>query len=88
MRTVVLFVLLSAWGACAAAAEPREFIYGAQLMSAEERAAYRRSLAGAKGAAQKARLREQHRERMRERARGRDAELTEPDGVVKRKGRR
>jgi hypothetical protein len=84
MRFAVVLLL---WIGLAGADEPREFIYGAELMSAQEREAYRRSFSTAKGSAERMRLREQHRERIRERARGRGVELAEPDGVVRKKGR-
>ena len=83
---LVLILLLWAWSA--SAAEPRELIYGAELMSAQERETYRRSLAGAKKPPEQAGVRAQHRERIRERARQRGVELVEPEGVVKRKTQR
>lgn len=80
---LVLILFLSAAGAAAGA--PPELIYGAELMSAQEREAYRRDLAGAKKAPEQARVRERHRERIRERARQRGVELAEPDGIVRKK---
>lgn len=84
-RALVLACLLCASGVLAE--EPRELIYGAETMSAEERQDYRRSIAAAKDDRQRAQVREQHRKRIRERARGRGTELAEPHGVVKPKAR-
>jgi hypothetical protein len=61
----------------------RELIYGAELMSAAEREAYRREVAAA-GEGGQARVREQHRQRLRARAKERGVELTEPSGIVRR----
>ena len=61
----------------------RELIYGAELMSAREREAYRRDMAAA-GEAGQARVREQHRQRIRARAKERGVELAEPAGTVRR----
>lgn len=61
----------------------RELIYGAQLMTAKEREAYRSRMAAAKGAEAKHKVRVEHRERMRQRARQRGVELTEPTGVIR-----
>ncbi len=62
----------------------RELIYGAELMSAEEREQYRRDFAAAAGEGPRRRVREQHRQRLRERARDRGIELIGPDGVLRR----
>jgi hypothetical protein len=61
----------------------RELIYGAELMSAEEREQYRREIA-ADGAGGQARVREQYRQRIRARAKARGVELAEPHGIVRR----
>jgi hypothetical protein len=61
----------------------RELIYGAELMSAAEREAYRREFAAA-GEGGQARVREQHRQRVRARAKERGVELAEPAGVVRK----
>lgn len=61
----------------------RELIYGAQLMSAREREAYRQSMAAAKSAQAQTKLRVEHRRRLRERARQRGVALVEPSGVVR-----
>jgi len=59
-----------------------ELIFGAELMSAQERERYRREIGAAKSEEAATRLREQHRRRMRERARERGVRLAEPGGVV------
>lgn len=64
-------------------AAARELIYGAQLMSAREREAYRKSMAAAKSTQEQTKLRVEHRRRLRERARERGVELVEPSGVVR-----
>lgn len=61
----------------------RELIYGAELMSAKEREAYRRDMAAA-GEGGQARVREQHRQRVRARAKERGVELSEPAGIVRK----
>ena len=63
--------------------EPRELIYGAELMTPQEREQYRKDMAGAKGEPARAGVRAQHRTRLRERARERGITLREPDGVIK-----
>lgn len=73
---------------CAVAEEPRELIYGAQIMSAQERQEYRRGLAAAKSGQERAQLRAQHRERIRERAKAQGTELEEPHGIARKKGKR
>ena len=60
-----------------------ELIYGAELMSAEEREQYRRDFAAA-GEGGQARVREQHRQRIRTRAQRRGVDLVEPSGVLRR----
>ena len=57
----------------------RELIYGAELMSARERAQYRQDVA-AGGEPVRAR----HRERIRERARQRGVELADPAGTIRK----
>lgn len=79
---------LLAFAACAALAqapapaERRELIYGAELMSAEERAAYRNRIQAEKSPAAQGQLRERHRQQLRERAGARGVELKEPHGVL------
>ena len=63
-------------------APPRELIYGAELMTAEEREQYRKSINEASGDDARARVRAQHRERVRERARQRGVGLREPHGAL------
>jgi hypothetical protein len=53
----------------APAAEPRELIYCADLMTPEEREAYRVSMRAARGPQERAALRQTHRDRMHARAR-------------------
>ena len=59
-----------------------ELIFGAELMTPEEREAYRRELdaAGSTGAAQ---VRERHRQRIRARAKAGGVQLDESSGLVK-----
>ncbi len=77
-------LLLAALAGAAAAqqATPRELIYGAELMTPEEREQYRKSVNEATGDEARARVRAQHRERVRERARQRGVGLREPYGAV------
>lgn len=82
------FFLALALGGIALAAEPppkHELIYGAELMTHQEREQYRQRLRGAKGAASQDEVRGEHRKRMRERARVRGVEISEPQGVVGKK---
>ena len=66
-----------------------ELIYGAELMTPQERDEYRRRFHDAGEPKAQEQVRARHRERMRERARTRGMELREPDGVVgKPAGRR
>jgi hypothetical protein len=75
--------LLAALAGTAAAQPPaRELIYGAELMTPEERAQYRKSIADAKEDEARTRVRAQHRERVRERARQKGVGLREPHGVL------
>jgi hypothetical protein len=82
------WILLAAWSALALAQqapprpEPRELIYGAELMTPQEREHYRKDMAGAKEEQARAGVRAQHRTRLRERARTRGIQLRDPDGVV------
>jgi hypothetical protein len=64
------------------ASQAPELIFGAELMSAQERGRYRREIGGAKSEEAATRLRERHRNRMRERARERGVRLAEPGGIV------
>jgi hypothetical protein len=68
----------------AAAGTPavREYIYGAELMTPAEREAYRKRMRGARSAAERQQVGEQHRHRLRERARGQGRTLQEPAGVL------
>ena len=69
-------------------AEEREFIYGAELLTAGEREAYRKALGAATDEPARSRVRERHRERVQQRARDRGARLSEPHGALERKGGR
>lgn len=82
-RLLVFAALLAALPAAAQEAK-REYIYGGELMSAQERAQYRKQVAGAKGSGEQARVRQQHRERMQKRARERGVALDER-GVIGKK---
>lgn len=79
------FLLLGALAFGAAAQVPqRELIYGAELMSDEEREQYRRETREAKDEEARAAFSKRHRARIRERARERGAQLREPHGVLER----
>jgi hypothetical protein len=65
--------------------QPRELIYGSELMTDAELDKYRADLGRAGSDAERARYRERHRVQLRERARVRGIELEEPAGVVRRK---
>lgn len=83
LRDIVEYLNVSHYRFGIPRAAARELIYGAQLMSAREREAYRKSMAGAKSTQEQTRLRVEHRRRLRERARQRGVELVEPSGVVR-----
>lgn len=79
-------VSLAAMSAMAAdPAEQREYIYGAELMSARERDAYRRRLGEAQTEEARAEHRKQHRQRLQKRAQQRGVPLDE-QGVIQRPG--
>lgn len=88
-RQLVRAAALLAIAACTALAqEPsaggrRELIYGAELMTGEERAAYRQGMQAEKNPAAQRELRERHQQQLRERARARGVELKEPHGVLR-----
>lgn len=82
MRASLVALLLFASGWACAQPQPREYIYGAELMSAEEREQYRSDARAAKDDAARTQLRERHRARLRERARQRGVQLREPHGIV------
>jgi hypothetical protein len=82
MRAPVVALLLLASGWACAQPQQREYIYGAELMSAEEREQYRSDTKQAKDDAARTQLRERHRTRLRERARQRGVALREPHGIV------
>jgi uncharacterized membrane protein len=64
-----------------------EYIYGAELMSPQEREAYRRELSRAQGEPERAQVRERQRKRLHQRAREHDVTL-DASGVVRRRGRK
>jgi hypothetical protein len=84
-RTRRALVTLMALGAIvserATAADP-EYIYGAELMTPQERQRYRRDLRDAPSPEAQSKVRERHRAQIRERARKRGVELVEPGGTV------
>ena len=77
-----LLLAALAGAAIAQQAPPRELIYGAELMTREEREQYRKRIDEASGDDARARVRAQHRERVRERARQRGVALREPHGAL------
>ena len=62
----------------AATSPKRELIYGAEIMTHEEREQYRARMRGAKAPEEEARIRGEHRQAMQKRARERGAKLFEP----------
>ncbi|KPK05682.1 MAG: hypothetical protein AMJ64_11125 [Betaproteobacteria bacterium SG8_39] len=64
-----------------------EYIYGAELMSAQERDAYRRELSRAQTEPERKQIRERQRKRLHRRAREREVTLDDA-GVVQQRGRR
>lgn len=84
-RTVLAAVLMLALAAGAGAREPeRELIYGAELMTSEEREAYRRQLQGAKTPDAEIQVRQRHRERIQRRAKERGQTLDDK-GLLEKK---
>lgn len=71
LRDIVEYLNVSHYRFGIPRAAVRELIYGAQLMSAREREAYRQSMAAAKSTQAQTKLRVEHRKRLRERARQR-----------------
>jgi hypothetical protein len=65
-------------GAGAATPPRRELIYGAEIMTHDEREQYRARMRGAKAPGEEARIRGEHRQAMQKRARERGAKLFEP----------
>lgn len=82
MRRAIFLLLAGLAGPAFGQAPARELIYGAELMTPQEREQYRNDFSQAKPPSGQARVRAQYRERIRERARQRGVELREPDGVV------
>lgn len=95
---VALIVLLAALfatfgGSAAHSAEPmppqdREYIYGAELMTPQERDAYRAGLQQRKDAEGKGQYRQQHRQRLQTRAREKKVELDDKGVVQRQEGER
>lgn len=81
----VCLSLIVAPAVAADAADKREYIYGAELMSAQERDAYRRRLSEAQSEEARAEHRKRHRQRLQKRADQRGMPLDE-QGVVQRRG--
>ncbi|MGE5795080.1 MAG: hypothetical protein ACM36B_20450 [Bacteroidota bacterium] len=81
-RAVAMLALLGVLAAAPAIAAEREYIYGAELMTSQERERYRRDLRAAPSPEAEAKVRERHRAQVRERARKRGVELVEPAGTV------
>ncbi len=85
LRTALAAALLLALAASASAREPeREVIYGAELMTSEEREAYRRQLERAKTPDAEIQVRTRHRERIQRRARERGQTL-DNKGLLEKK---
>jgi len=86
-------LLLTATGGVARSDSPTqpaerryEYIYGAELMSPQERESYRRDLSRAQSEPERMQVRERQRKRLHRRARERDVTLDEA-GVVRGRGR-
>lgn len=89
-----LLLLLAASGSAARSDSPSEpverryeYIYGAELMTPQEREAYRRELSRAQSEPERIQVRERQRKRLHRRASERDVTLDEA-GVVRGRGRR
>lgn len=82
MRASVAGLLLCLALSVQAQAPQRELIYGAELMTPEEREQYRKDSQAARDDAAGTGFRERHRTRLRERARERGVRLREPHGIV------
>jgi len=80
---IVAYLDQSYYGFAVRPAGAHELIYGAELMTPEEREQYRQALAAA-GPGGEAKEREQHRQRMRSRAKQRGVQLEDPAGTVRR----
>jgi hypothetical protein len=81
-RGLVILMALGAIASERAAAADPEYIYGAELMTPQERERYRRDLRDAPSPEAQTKVRERHRAQIRERARKRGVELVEPGGTV------
>ncbi len=73
--TGALAAALSLTAGLAAAADPQPVIYGSQLMTQQERNAYRTQMRAAKTAEEREQLRKEHHERMQERAKAQGVTL-------------
>ncbi len=80
-----LFAIPTVAAVAADPAQQREYIYGAELMSAKERDAYRRGLSEAPSEEARAEQRKRHRQRLHKRAQQRGVPLDE-QGVIRRPG--
>lgn len=86
MKHALLLAALLLFAAAAPAQEvKRELIYGAEMMTRDEREAYRQSLQRAKGEEEAKKVRERHREQMQRRARARGVKLDDTGLLVKDK---
>lgn len=70
------------------AAEPRELIYCADLMTPAEREAYRARMRAARSPQERATLRQAHRDDMQARARARGLDVTQCEPLRQRQRRR
>jgi hypothetical protein len=83
LSDLVAFLDRSYYGFAVKPAAGHELIYGAELMTPQEREQYRRELSVA-GRGGEAKVRERHRQRMRARAQQRGVQLEDPEGTVRR----
>ena len=82
MRRILIFMLAAVLASIIpAAAEEREYIYGAELMSPKERDAYRQGC-NPRRARKAGQYRQRHRERLQKRAQQRGVQLDEK-GIVR-----
>lgn len=79
VSALIVPLMLSA--AFVLAAEQQEQIYGAQLMTQQERIEFRAKLRAAKTVAERERIRKEHHERMKERAKARGVTLPDDPPV-------
>jgi hypothetical protein len=81
-HALAVLALLGGLAATPASPAEREYIYGAELMTPQERERYRRDVRNSPSPEAQSKVRERHRAQIRTRARERGVELVEPGGTV------